>query len=48
MIKEFEDIKRVIRIRITKDRQHDGNKKKDNNDLQNTTQKNKIEQNKPL
>ena len=29
MIKEFEDIKRVIRIRISKDRQRDGNKKKE-------------------
>jgi hypothetical protein len=44
-IKEFEDTKGIIRIRITKkDRQHNGQKKKDkrkNNDLQNTTQKTK-------
>ena len=39
---EFEDTKGVIRIRKSKERQHNGQKKKDkrtNNDLQNTTQK---------
>jgi hypothetical protein len=40
--KEFEDTKWVIRIRKSKDRQHNGQKKKDkrtNNDLQNITYK---------
>ena len=45
--KEFEDTKRVIRIRKSKtDRQHNGQKKKDkraNNDLQNIHIKLKIE-----
>jgi hypothetical protein len=39
-----EDTKGVIRIRKSKDRQHNGQKKKDkrtNNDLQNTTHKTK-------
>ena len=39
---EFEDTKEVIRIRKSKDRQHNGPKKKDNwtnNDLQNTQKK---------
>ena len=39
---EFEDTKGVIRIRKSKDRQHNGQKKRDrrtNNDLQNTTHK---------
>jgi hypothetical protein len=42
--KEFEDTKWVIRIRKSKDRQHNGQKKKDkrtNNDLQNITYKTK-------
>ena len=42
--KQFEDTKGVIRIRKSKDRQHNGQKKKDkrtNNDLQNTTHKTK-------
>jgi hypothetical protein len=41
---EFEDTKGVIRIRKSKDRQHNDPKKKDkltNNDLQNTTHKTK-------
>jgi hypothetical protein len=41
---EFEDTKEVIRIRKLKERQHNGQKKKDkrtNNDLQNTAQKDK-------
>jgi len=41
---EFEDTKRVIRIHKSKDRQHNGQKKKDkgiNNDLQNITHKTK-------
>jgi hypothetical protein len=42
---EFEDVKEVIRIRVSKkNRQHNGQKKKykrTNNDLQNTTQKSK-------
>ena len=40
-IEEFEDTKGVFRIRKWKDRQHNGQKKKDkrtNNDLQNITQ----------
>ena len=39
---EFEDTKGVIRIRKSKDRQHNGQKKRDkrtNNDLRNTTHK---------
>jgi hypothetical protein len=39
---KFEDTKDVIRSRKSKDRQHNGRKKKDertNNDLQNITQK---------
>ena len=43
---EFEDTKEVIRIRKSKDRQHNGPKKKDNwtnNDLENTQKKLKIE-----
>jgi hypothetical protein len=43
-ISEFEDIKGVIRIRKSKDRKHNGQKKKDkrtNNDLQDITQKTK-------
>ena len=39
---EFEDIKGVIRIRKSKDRQHNGQKKNDNgtnNNLQNITHK---------
>jgi len=39
--KAFEDTKDVIRIRKSKERQHNGQKKKTNNDLQNTTQKTK-------
>ena len=46
-MEEFEDTKRVIRIRKSKkNRQHNGQKKKykwTNNDLQNSTQKLKIE-----
>jgi len=41
---EFEDTREVIRIRKSKDRQHNGQKKKDkrtNNDLQNVTHKTK-------
>ena len=44
---EFEDTKRVIRIRISKNRQHNDQKKKDkrtNNDLQNIHIKLKIEE----
>ena len=42
MQEEFENIKRVIRIRKSKNRQYNGEKKKrTNNDLQNTTQKTK-------
>ena len=40
---EFEETKGVIRIHKSKDRKHNGQKKKDkrtNNDLQNTMQKN--------
>jgi hypothetical protein len=43
---EFEDIKWVIRIRISKNRQHNGQKKKykmTNNDLQNIHIKLRIE-----
>jgi hypothetical protein len=41
---EFEDTKRVIRIRKSKDRQHNGQKrKKTNNNLQNIHIKLKIE-----
>jgi hypothetical protein len=36
---EFEDTKGIIRIRKLKDRKYNGQKKKQNNDLQNTTQK---------
>ena len=47
-MEELEDTKRVIRIRKSKkNRQHNGQKKKykrTNNDLQNITQKLKIEQ----
>ena len=46
MQEEFEDTKGVIRIRKSKDRQHNDQKKKDkrtNNDLQNTHIKLKIE-----
>ena len=38
--KEFEDTKEIIRMSKSKNRQHNGQKKKDertNNDLQNTT-----------
>jgi hypothetical protein len=45
LLEEFEDTKRVIRIRKSKDRQHNGQKKIDkrsSNDLQNTSQKSKI------
>jgi hypothetical protein len=38
---EFEDTRGVIRICKWKDRQHNGQKKKDNNDIQNSTQKTK-------
>ena len=41
---EFKDTKGVIRSRKSKDRQHNGQKKRDkeiNNDLQNTIQKTK-------
>jgi hypothetical protein len=41
---EFEDTKEVIRMRISKNRQHNGQKKKDkrrNNDLQDITHKTK-------
>ena len=41
---KFEDTKGVIRIRNSKDRKHNGQKKKDrkkNNNLQNITQKTK-------
>jgi hypothetical protein len=51
MLEEFEDTKGVTRIRIsTKDRQYNGQKKKDktiNNDLQNTIQKTQVEQHEP-
>jgi hypothetical protein len=43
-VEEFEDTKGVFRIRKLKDRQHNGQKKKDkrtNYDLQNITQKTK-------
>ena len=41
---EFEDTKGAIRIRISKtNRQHNGQKKKDNNDLQSIHIKPKIE-----
>ena len=46
MWEEFEDTKGVIRIRESKERQHNGQKKKDkrtNNDLQNIHIKQKIE-----
>jgi len=39
-VEEFEDTKKVVRIRKSKDRQHNGQKKKDkktNKDLQNIT-----------
>jgi hypothetical protein len=42
MQEEFDDTKVVIRIRKLKDRQPNG--QRTNNDLQNTTQKTKIEQ----
>jgi len=45
-IEKFEDAKGVIRIRISKNRQHNGQKKKykrKNNDLQNIHIKIKIE-----
>ena len=38
---KFEHSKRVIRNRKSKDRQHNGQWKKTNNDLQNITKKNK-------
>ena len=38
---EFEDTNGVIWFCISKDRQHNGEKKKDKQDLQKTTQKNK-------
>jgi hypothetical protein len=44
MQEEFEDTKEVSRIRKSKDRQHNGQKKNDkmtNNDLHNTTRKTK-------
>ena len=44
LYEEFEDTKGVIRIRKSKDRQHNGQKKKDkrtNNDLHNITHKTK-------
>jgi Holliday junction resolvase RusA-like endonuclease len=47
---EFEDIKGAIRIRISKNRQHNGQKKKykrTNNDLQNIPIKLKIKQHEP-
>ena len=47
---EFEDTKWVIRIRKSKDRQHNGQTKKDkmtNNDLQNIHTKLKIEKHEP-
>jgi hypothetical protein len=50
MEEEFEDIKGVIRIRKSKDRQNNGQRKKDkrtNNDLQNIHIKLKIEQHEP-
>jgi hypothetical protein len=50
MQEEFEDTKGVSRIRKSKDRQHNGQKKNDkmtNNDLHNTTRKLKIELHKP-
>ena len=47
MKEKFEDTKREIRIRkLKKDLQHNGQKKKDkmtNNDLQNTSHKNKYQ-----
>ena len=49
-IEEFEDTKAVIRIRKSKDRQHNNKKKKDkrtNNDLQNKHIKLKMEQQEP-
>ena len=48
MQEEFEDTKGVIRIRNSKDRRHNGQKKKDkrtNNDLQNITHKTKDRKN---
>jgi len=45
-VEEFEDTKKVVRIRKSKDRQHNGQKKKDkktNKDLQNIHIKLKIE-----
>jgi hypothetical protein len=39
--KKFDDIVGVERIRKSKDRQHNGQNKKDKQDLQNTTQKTK-------
>jgi hypothetical protein len=50
MEEEFEDIKGVIRIRISKNRQHNGEQKKykkTNNDLQNIHVKLKIEYHEP-
>ena len=50
MEEEFEDIKGVIRIRKSKDRQNNGQRKKDkrtNNDLQNIHIKLKVEQHEP-
>ena len=47
---EFEDTKEVIRIRKSKNRPHNGQKKKDkrtNNDLQNIHIKLKIEKHEP-
>ena len=44
MIEEFEDNKGIIRIRKSKNRQHNGQKERDkrtNNDLQNITQNTK-------
>ena len=50
MEEEFEDIKGVIRIRISKNRQHNGEQKKykkTNNELQNIHVKLKIEYHEP-
>ena len=47
---EFEDTKCVIRIRVSKNRQHNGQKikyKRTNNDLQNMHIKRKIEDHEP-
>ena len=49
-VKQFEDTKGIIRIHKSKDRQHNGQKKKDkrtNNDLQNIHIKLKIEYHEP-